>query len=854
MEIKIPELSLVVLIGASGSGKSTLARRLFKPGEVLSSDAFRALVSNDENDQTATEDAFDSLHYVLAKRLKRGLLTVIDATNVQEHARKQYLAFAKQYHVFPVALVLDVPQAICYERNATRNDRDFGPNVIQTQSKQLRQSLGRLKDEGFRYIYKIQSEDEANAAVVIRERLWNNRKDDHGPFDIIGDIHGCYDELVGLLGLLGYAVQLDPAARFGHQVTPPPGRRAIFLGDLVDRGPRTPDVLRLVMTMVQDGCALCIPGNHDIKLVRALDGKRVQIAHGLQASLDQLAQEDESFVRAARDFLDKLISHYLLDDGRLVVAHAGLKAEMQGRGSGAVREFCLYGETTGETDEFGLPVRYNWAADYRGKAMVVYGHTPVPQPEWLNNTICLDTGCVFGGSLTAMRYPEGELVQVAARQVYAEPIRPLAPAAPTRSAQHEQDDWLDLTQLLGRQHLTTQLIPRIVVDERYTSAALEVMSRFAVDPRWLVYLPPTMSPTETSKQPGLLEHPAEAFDYFRKQRVTQVVCEEKHMGSRAVVVICRDASAAQRAFGFANDHTAIGTVYTRTGRSFFTEAGLEEAFLNQLRDALTAADWWSQFQTDWVLLDCELMPWNAKAQALLEQQYAPTGAAGEAALAAVNAVVQQAQVRGLAVSDLVTESSERIEMMERYRRAYRHYCWPVVSLADYKLAPFHILATEGAMHSDKPHSWHMEHIHALCQHNTSLLRATQYRVVDLTSTAATADAIAWWEALTKGGGEGMVVKPLDFVVRGPKGLVQPAMKCRGSEYLRIIYGPEYTAPANLERLRARGLATKRNLALREFALGLEALNAFVRKAPLRGVHQYVFAVLALESEPVDPRL
>ena len=233
-------------------------------------------------------------------------------------------------------------------------------------------------------------------------------------------MHGCFDELTALLTELGYTVE-------GHAVTPPDGRKAVFLGDLGDRGPRTPDVLRLVMGMTSAGTALCVPGNHDVKLLRKLRGKDVQITHGLAETLAQLEAKPPEFVGEVKTFLDSLVSHYVLDGGKLVVAHAGMKAEMAGRGSGRVREFALYGETTGETDEFGLPIRYNWAAEYRGPATVVYGHTPIPAPEWLNHTINIDTGCVFGGKLTALRWPERELISVPARETYSEPARPFLP-------------------------------------------------------------------------------------------------------------------------------------------------------------------------------------------------------------------------------------------------------------------------------------------------------------------------------------------------------------------------------------------------------------------------------------------
>jgi protein phosphatase len=281
-----------------------------------------------------------------------------------------------------------------------------------------------LEREGFRHVFILESAEQVDAATIERQPLWNNLRHEHGPFDIIGDVHGCFDELVELLSKLGYRERAGGA--FGHD-----NRWAIFVGDLVDRGPKIPEVVRLVIESVNAGTALCVPGNHDMKFMRKVRGKNVQITHGLAESLAQFEayeQHYRGFTRVAAEFIDDLVSHYVLDEGKLVVAHAGMKEEMQGRGSGAVREFALYGETTGETDEFGLPIRYNWAAEYRGRATVVYGHTPVPEPEWLNRTINIDTGCVFGGKLTALRYPEKELVSVPAKATYAVPARPfLAP-------------------------------------------------------------------------------------------------------------------------------------------------------------------------------------------------------------------------------------------------------------------------------------------------------------------------------------------------------------------------------------------------------------------------------------------
>lgn len=851
--LEIPDFALVVLIGASGSGKSTFAARHFAPTEVISSDHCRALVIDDETDQSISGDAFDLVRAIAEKRLKHRRLTVIDATNVRAADRKGWIELARRWHALPVAVVIDPGVDTCFARNKARANRDFGVGVVQRMTSEIRKGLGGLQREGFRQVWKLSSETEIDAARVERKPLWTDKRHDQGPFDIIGDIHGCADELQDLLAALGYDVAWgETGGERSVVVTPPAGRKAVFVGDLVDRGPNSPDVLRIVMSMVAAETAYCVQGNHERKFGRWLEGRKVTIAHGLQQTIDQYDGTDRGFRAALPAFLDGLRSHVWLDGGKLAVAHAGLKAEMIGRGSGAVREFALYGETTGEIDEFGLPVRADWAADYRGETAVVYGHTPMPQAQWVNNTLCIDTGCVFGGKLTALRWPEKDLVEVPARQIWCEPMRPLVPAGGERSAQAAADDLLDMEDVSGRRWIDTSLRGRVVVAEDNASAAIEVMSRFAQAPQWLAYLPPTMSPVETSTREGWLERPEEAFAHYRERGVAQVVCEEKHMGSRAVIALCRTAEAAKARFDAAEGET--GAIWTRTGRGFFAETATTEALLARLRGAVDAAGLWDELSTDWLLLDAEIMPWSAKAGALIDAQYAPVAASSRAGLSAAAQALSRAAAHGAPVSNLLSKVEDRAARADLYAKAWAPYVWPVSGIDDLKVAPFHLLASEGRVWFDQDHVWHMGLADRLAATGDKVIAPTRWRIVDLADESACAEAIAWWEALTEAGGEGMVVKPRDFVSRGAKGLLQPALKVRGREYLRIIYGPEYDAPEHLERLRVRGLGGKRNLALREFALGHEALKRFVEHAPLRKVHECVFAVLAMESEPIDPRL
>ena len=329
------------------------------------------------------------------------------------------------------------------------------------------------------------------------------------------------------------------------------------------------------------------------------------------------------------------------------------------------------------------------------------------------------------------------------------------------------------------------------------------------------------------------------------------MCEEKHMGSRAVVVLCRNEEVARKRFGVVDD--GFGIVYTRTGRRFFDDPAVEHEVLERLRGACDAAGLWEELETDWVVFDAELMPWSVKARELLREQYAAVGAAGRASMSVALESLTRASARGQA-SELLDRFRGRRDAIDDYARAYRHYCWDLDGVTDLKLAPFHLLASEGAVHVARDHAWHMQTVARVCAEDEGLLLATPWKTVDLSEPDSEAQATRWWTELTKSGGEGMVVKPFDFLARGRKGLAQPAVKVRGREYLRIIYGPSYDEPENLERLRNRGLGHKRSMALRELALGIEGLERFVRGEPLRRVHECVFGVLALESEPVDPRL
>ncbi|MEM6659717.1 MAG: polynucleotide kinase-phosphatase [Pseudomonadota bacterium] len=849
-KISIPDFALVVLIGATGSGKSSFARKHFLETEIVSSDTCRAIVSDDETDLAATGDAFDLLNYTASIRLKRRLMTVIDATSVKREDRAKLVQLARKYHALPVALVLDIDPKICHERNQNRPNRNFGEHVARNHAKALRRGMRGLQKEGFRQIQIMKSPEEVDALKITREPLWTDNRADHGPFDIIGDVHGCFDEMAELLGTLGYAIDpFETGSEDLIRARHPEGRIAFFVGDITDRGPRNLDALRLVMGMCDEGSGRCVIGNHDFKLNKWLKGRNVTLAHGLDLTVSELEKTSEAFRKQAADFIWNLRSHAWLADGKLVIAHAGLKEEMHGRGSGHVRNFAMFGETTGEVDEFGLPVRLEWARDYRGKADVVFGHTPMAEAEWLNHTMCIDTGCVFGGKLTAIRWPERETVSVPAKTQYAIPAKPLD-ADQALSAQQDHDRLLYFDDYATKMRIETRLKSTLQIPEENSLAALEVMSRFAVDPRWLIYLPPTMAACPTAPEGPFLEHPDQAMEHYASRGVTDLVVEEKHMGSRALLVIAKDADAAKARFGV--EDGKVGVIYTRTGRPFFKDETDEAAVIARIANAMQSSGLWEDLQTDWVLLDAELMPWSVKAQDLLKRQYFPTVAAAKASASALlEAISKAGKIEGL--DTLSTRAETQLSNAERMGQTINGYCWAADSIEDYRIAPFHILASEGKVYADQPHTWHMETLGKLAAADP-ILQTTGWKRIDLSNAADREAVVSWWMKHTGDGGEGLVFKPNAFTERGAKGLIQPAMKVRGPDYLRIIYGPDYDMPDNIERLRQRGLGRKFSLAEREFKLGFEGLHRFVEGLPLSKIHECALAVLALESEPVDPRL
>lgn len=861
--ILFPHAGIIVLVGPSNSGKTTLLRRLVDEGtllqtEIVSSDDFRSMLGDTDfmdwknrpreeadiifNDyQLLSSLAFEAMNLVIAMRCRLGKLTVVDATHLQEEYRKQYLDLADKYNVPCMAWVLDVPEETLLERDVQR-EHPRGRQRVKQQYGQFKRSLRSVKDEGFASTYFLK-----NTESVLFERKQNPLwvEIDKG-LDIIGDIHGCYEEMIELLERLEY--KEDEKGLYKH----PEGRQLISVGDVLSRGPESLKTMRFWKKHVDAGIARMIDSNHGWKIARYLDGRKVTLSHGdenIAAELEAFALEagDEE-AKGLRDELKQFLlsapSHLLFGRNgvrRVVVTHAGIRDEYIGKQSKRIQDFCRYGDTDG-MDGKGAPVRKEWYVEHESGEIIVWGHDPRPFPTVVKNTVNIDQGAVFGGSLTAYRYPEGKFVSVKAKRDYAgDPDSPLIRWERGRFSPP------NLRKFVEGYSVQTDLYGEITLRGEFVKAAIDTVSHFTVPLEELVYIPPTMSPPPSvSIDENYLEHPREAFAYFRAQGVKTMIAEKKHMGSRAILLLFRDEEAALSYVG----RPSLGTIYTRTGRAFF-DRDTESEVLRRLNADLVRANYFAKNNTDLLLLDAEIVPWNLKARELISSQYAHVAEAALLDREHLLEKLREAERSGRDVTSWIQEMEEKLQNAHLFKEAFQKYCWDVSGLEGIKIAPFHTLAHSGQTFFEHSHLWHMEHNRELAE-LSPLFMETEYRTV--CNQADEEQIIRWWEEMTEDGHEGIVIKPETFITRNGDKLVQPALKVRGRKYLHIIYGIDYLQPDNLVRLKQRKTSKKERNALMECALSRESVERFIRKEPIERVHECVLAALSLESDPVDPRL
>lgn len=863
MDIWLPHAGIVLLVGPSNSGKSTLLKQSVEKGsikqsEVISSDACRVSVSDDEfldwrglpkeqadavqdEYQTVSKEAFRLMESLVDARCRLSRLSIIDATNLHPDDRKRYIDIARKNDVPIVAVMLNTAEEELLRRDEER-ENPRGKRRIKQQYGTFKREKRFLKKEGYKAVYTIEPEED----ILFKRRTNPIEQDIGSGIDVIGDIHGCFDELLELLRRLGY--EKNTSGLYTH----PEGRKFVSLGDVMSRGPKSLETMLFFYDHAEAGHAYMIDSNHGWKIARWLDGRNVTLSHGDEKVAEELIQFEREYGTAKADevkellkeFLLRVPSHYVFTQNgvpTLVCTHAGIKDQYIGKQSAAISDYCRYGDTDG-FDESGKPIRKDWFVSHQKPSLILWGHDPKPRPLVINNTINIDQGAVFGGALTAFRYPEKKYVSVKAKQDYAN-----VPDSPLIQWEKQRLHPPNIGQFINGYSVLTEEMGEVRVGAEVVKPAIDTVSHYTVPLEQLVYIPPTMSPTpETAAEEQYLEHPAEAIRYYRKNGIQTMIAEKKHMGSRAVLFLFKDEAAARKHTGIAT----LGVIYTRTGRQFF-EPDREAEIVGMINENLVKSGYFTKYETDFVLLDAEIMPWNLKAKELISSHYAHVSENAILDRSKLLEKLQKAASHHEALNEWQQEYTEKLDHAHTFKEVFQKYCWDVESVGSIQIAPFHVLAHSSRTFFDEPHTWHMEMNHEFAG-MSDLFVETAFKVI--TDEASEQGVIEWWQQMTEDGHEGIVIKPETYVARHKGKLLQPAIKVRGRKYLHIIYGMDYTDPENLKRLKNRSAGKKQKLALKEFSLGLEGIQRFVNGESIERVHECALAVLALESDPVDPRL
>lgn len=820
-KVRVHKNGLVMMVGASCSGKTHIARLLFGENNIVSSDKCREMISGDPYDMSSNREAFDMMRAIIRKRLKRNLLTVIDCTNYNQDDRKGWIDFAAEECV-PLSLILvETPLHVCLER---AEKKGIHPRIIKKHCRTIKECAYRIANG---HEVKTRSVVSGNAAEPPELEMIPNRTDmnaESGPFDMIGDLHGCYDQLVSLIGSLGYQDLVHPL-----------GRRLVFLGDFFDRGPDSDRVVDLVMDACKAG-HFAVPGNHDMNFLAVMNKDRKASGQSKETVKAIAERRGEEWLSKAALFISSLPGHIMFDGHKLVACHAGLPEFYHLRDSSTSRFIASYGPWEGARDDYGYKHPGEWQRQYEGAPLVVYGHTVFEAPCRTGNTIGIDTGCVFGGKLTAFRYPEMDFVQVdgldeSSRHDLGMPWKKsIPPLADGIGA------WQPRETTVSTRYGMSVTIPAEQASDAF-------YDRFAgtIDQSSLFYMPGTMSPGDAAPAGcEFLERPEEAIDYYRRAGVHELVMQEKHMGSRAVVIVGPGCGRVG----------PPATVMTRYGRPFF-KGGLQESLIRKVQEDLLRGGFWDGDPDGWSVIDCELLPWSAKASGLLANQYVMTGEAGLRFVPNSIGALESAIARGVVSDELpamLGRMRGRLGNITEFKNAYSRYCWPTDGLDGILLAPFAMLCHNGKATFDMDYEDLGRKI-ARCVFDGGIIKPTNSHYF---YTDATGTAIDFWRDLTSGGGEGVVLKPRRLLARTDGYHVQPGLKVRGREYLRIIYGPDYTD--NIESLRHRGVVPKQKQAIKQFLLGLEGVNRYLDGESVASFNQPAFAVMAMNHQKMDPRL
>jgi protein phosphatase len=831
MILTLPQPSALIVLAPSAFPAAQWARRHFTPAQLLDPSDCQALLGS--ADLPPSPQAYALAAQAFKLRMEAGTATVLLQAPLEQTGRNFIRSACRAHHmqllVLSIELSVEELQAWApdFDRAQWAREQDL-----------LEQNLHFLGKEGVQQHFRVRGAAELDGLEVVWQPLPCDRATLGGPFDLIGSLHGCHDELLRLFVALGYS--RDTRSQLPVH---PEGRLPVFLGDIADSGPACAETLSLVQAMTEAGLALAVAGNQDRQLLEHL---RQDPEADPGALAPWWAHADAATRAQALAWLGRLPGHIVLDGGRLVAVHGGIKAEMIGRHTTAITAFCTYGSTPGERSTVQDAPIADWAADLPAGVTVAFAHQPLTRPLDAGNHVALDTACLYGGQLSAFRYPERAWVQVEASAAYLAGEWPAAAEAQA-ARPHALDRWTLPAELLnGRWLVQTASGFNFTLTDLQYATTLELLQNEAISPRWLIYLPPSMSPPQPATLPGFLEHPNEAFSYYEKKGQTHVVVQEKCDGPRAVVVLCRDTDAAEARFGDGSGR--IGVVYSRRGRPLLDPAD-ENTLLAELHAAATDSGLWAALRTDWLCLEGQLTG----------RRFTPGKNKEEGRIAAG---VAAAWPRAL---DLLAQSTSdapeflamraQMEAQAAAAQALARDCTPADGdEGSWYFTPYHLLAAQSGDFFDRSHVWHLEQLAAFTQGNAAHVRALRTQVIDLQDHDGRRALTDWWQDLSDQGAPGIIVKPMTLELVVNQEYLQPALKVRGREALRKVYGPYYTLPDALEHHRRRSLKERRELVVRHFALGKEALQRFVAGKAHQEVLQAVFTHIAISTMDDNPLL
>lgn len=814
---EIAENALIVFMGMDPDTMRQYAHQHFPHIRYIDLEECYKLLSDENSDLTITDiEVFDFFLSWIHQRTAIGNPTIAGGNWLHRSQRKQLAEVASKNHVSL--------QLLLFTLKTKR---------ASTSVKRFHAALQTLKQEGFKKIIALDHESQLNAPAFHRKPLAVNLRHLSGPFDIIGDVHGCFDELRQLLHQLGHTLTYEKAA---WGIDHPQKRKLIFVGDLADRGPKSVDTLTFVMDLTLAHKAYAIKGNHDDKLFRYLKGNNIAAQHGLETTIVELEHQEKAFHQRLYHFLKNLPAHLVLDRGNLVVTHAAIHARYIGKEDPVIEQFCMYGPTTGKLDENGFPERLRWQEDYDGKAWVVYGHTPVLTAAWQGNTVNIDTGAVYGNGLTALRYPEWTTVFQPSFHTYAPSkrleIKPSDLPAP---------DWNNMAIPAEGEGVALEGPDEhgIFIDPASVNNARVYFTNLALPLQALPYLPPSypLTPVLASKEIG---NPIPAIEKYAAAGVTALTAELQPAGQKCVILIVKDPHTAVVHFAL---KSFKGSILQPNGMPVFENDVLTDRCLDQLHHMLTAANWWELFRSNWFVFEAfiqhsgytriplsyyrrHLLPWLKETQHL-------------------NDTLPHAQAKGEAFENLKTYWSERVTWDDDYNTCYEQFNQPCTKLLAPVIWPSVLVASSTQVFLGQPVNWHFKTLQTLVNKAPELLLSVPQFQIQVAQETDWEMAENHWRSLDPNTWEGIVIKP----ARNANHKLLPGLLCRAHPLHLLYLGPSMLAPEWSKSNTNFRLGTKSRWSEEQNWLGKALLNHWTTGSP--ETYKYLLALLSYKIQWPD---